>query len=204
MKILSLGLAVALVIAAGCKSEPSAGPPQPQVANDAPAALPDDQTALPPSQRAPAVAAPAASPSLLPRIGYLGYVYSVAFSPDGETVATATDANRVVLWDAATLLPSRTLTGHGAGVFGVAFSRDGALLASASDDGSVILWDVATGVQHGTMYSWGKEWVVTTPAGDFACSDGAMKDLSWVADGKRLPADAFAAEHRKQAVRLAP
>jgi WD40 repeat protein len=78
------------------------------------------------------------------------------------------------------------------------------LLASASDDGLVILWDVATGVQHGTMYSWGKEWVVTTPAGDFACSDGAMKDLSWVADGKLLPADAFAAEHRKQAVRLAP
>ena len=66
----------------------------------------------------------------------------VAFSPDGETLATA-DGNHAVLWDTRQRIPLAVLTGHTNGVDAVAFSPDGRLLATAGRDKSVIVWDVA-------------------------------------------------------------
>jgi WD40 repeat protein len=72
-------------------------------------------------------------------IGHSENVYGVAFSPNGQLIATASDDKTAKLWKLdGTLLT--TLKGHGATVFGVAFSPQGNIIATASGDMTVKLW----------------------------------------------------------------
>src|SRR5207248_472712 len=90
--------------------------------------------------------------STLPR--QLGAAAVVAFSPNGQTLATAEwDAPAIRLWDWATGKEVRQLQG-GKGTRALAFSPDGKLLASGDrrdDSGPVLerssirVWDLATG-----------------------------------------------------------
>jgi WD40 repeat protein len=84
-------------------------------------------------------------------------VSSVAFSPDGATLA-AGSADGVWLWGLPTpcnCLTSPTsaarLTGPAGAVNSVVFSPDGKTLAAGSGDGTVQLWDMATEQQIATL-----------------------------------------------------
>ena len=66
--------------------------------------------------------------------GHDGKVYHLAISPDGKTLATASQDKTAKLWDLATGEFQHACLGHIAEVNCVAFSPDGKMLATASDD----------------------------------------------------------------------
>ena len=69
-------------------------------------------------------------------------VLSVAFSPDGLTLASGGEDSTIRLWEVSTGTHLRTLTGHTASVLSVAFHPDGLTLASGSWDNSIRLWEL--------------------------------------------------------------
>ena len=84
-------------------------------------------------------------------IGYQSRVFSVAFSPDGKTVASGSEDRTIRLWNVETEENIATFTGHKDVVFSVAFSPDGKMLASGAQDDMVKLWDVETGQNLHTL-----------------------------------------------------
>jgi WD40 repeat protein len=78
-------------------------------------------------------------------VGHGSRVTSVAFSPDGQTVASGSTDFSVRLWKTADGALERTLTGHTSSVLSLAFSPDGVLLASGSEDSTTRLWSTADG-----------------------------------------------------------
>jgi RNA polymerase sigma factor (sigma-70 family) len=82
--------------------------------------------------------------------GHTAQVFSVAFSPDGKTLASGSRDQTVKLWNVTTDKEQTVYQGHTADAFGsVAFSPDGTTLTSESHDaqlnGEIRLLDVATG-----------------------------------------------------------
>jgi hypothetical protein len=76
--------------------------------------------------------------------GHTGRIFSVAYSPDGKRLASASGDNTVKVWDAQTGQELLTCKGHTGYVWGVAFSPDGKRLASAGGK-AVKVWDAQTG-----------------------------------------------------------
>ena len=78
-------------------------------------------------------------------------VFSVAYSPDGKTLASGSADNTIKLWDVATGKNIITLRGHTNSIDSVTFSPDGKTLASGSWDNTIKLWDVASGKNTATI-----------------------------------------------------
>lgn len=77
--------------------------------------------------------------------GPAGRVHSVAFSPDGRTLAAGSYDDTIWLWNVtnpADATQIGSLTGHTGPINSVAFSPDGRTLAAGSADGTIRLWNL--------------------------------------------------------------
>lgn len=90
---------------------------------------------------------------------HTGWITTLAFSPDGTLLASASTDGSVRLWDTVTGKHKITLNDHKFQVFSVVFSPDSKRLVSRGHDATVRLWDADTGEQkaiiegcyHGAM-----------------------------------------------------
>ena len=103
---------------------------------------------------------------------YICWVWSVAYSPDGQHIISGSGDKSVKIWDAATGNCLQTLTGHTSHVFSVAYSPDGQHIVSGSFDKSVKIWDAATGncLQTLTGHTWIVSSVAYSPDGQHIIS----------------------------------
>ena len=120
--------------------------------------------------------------------GHGDTVDSVAFSPDGKHVASASGDETIRIWEATAGVPGRPLRGHDGPVFLAVFSPDGkTVLSAGTRDKTVRLWDLSTFKVKNVMEGHEDEvrFVGYGPAGAMASlsKDGVAK--LWDADGSQ-------------------
>ncbi len=129
-------------------------------------------------------------PDELTLVGHAGFVFSVAFSPDGQRLASGSADKTVKTWDSATGKELFALKGHANWVRSVAFSPDGQRLASGGSDQTVKIWDSATGKELFTLKGHAGEVmsVAFSPDGQRLASAGRDQTVKiWeTATGKEL------------------
>jgi len=123
--------------------------------------------------------------------GHSDYVTSVAWSPNGQYLASTSRDNLICLWNVSSGGLLRTLAGHTAWVKSVAWSPDGLLLASGSNDETIRLWDAASGKQETVIRQNGWAfWVAWSPDGQHLASASSENTIHlWEAvSGRHLKA----------------
>src|SRR2546421_449508 len=79
--------------------------------------------------------------------GHTDSVMTVAWSPDGSSIASGSADSTVRLWDVATGKQKYVYRGHSAGVNSLVWSPDSQRVASGASDKTVQIMDAATGKQ---------------------------------------------------------
>jgi WD40 repeat protein len=95
--------------------------------------------------------------------GHSGAVTTVAFAPDGQSVATGSDDQTIVLWNTTTGALIRKLSGAAGGITAITFTSDGSRLVSADKNGDLRVWSTSDGTTVATHH-------VSKPPGDVKLS----------------------------------
>jgi len=109
--------------------------------------------------------------------GPSGYIWSIAWSPDGKYIASTDNSAdyAVQVWDATTGNLKVTYRGYSSPVYAVAWSPDGRRIASGSDDGTVQVWDAVDG---GHVFT-------------YRGHSNAVSSVAWSPDGTRIVSGSY-------------
>ncbi len=110
------------------------------------------------------------STPLFTYMGHTNWVWSVAWSPIGERIASASSDSTAQTWDATNGDHPNVYRLHTDSVYAAAWSPDGKRIASAGFDKTVQVWDATFG-DHFYTYTGHSQWVWT---------------VAWSPDGKRI------------------
>ena len=106
-----------------------------------------------------------------------GRVRSVAWSPDGNCMASGSNDKTIKVWNTKTGQCQSTLTGHSRRVMSVSWNNDGSKLATGSYDNTVKIWAVGS-------------------AGTFECQstltvDSPVYSVAFSPDGTKLASGSY-------------
>ena len=95
------------------------------------------------------------------------WVTAIAFSPNGQMLASADRNGGISIWDPDNAQELFTLAGHKSAVTALCWRQDAKLLASSSEDGTVKLWELKEGKQarNWSAHGRGTLWVNYTHDG---------------------------------------
>ncbi|KAJ9156188.1 WD domain-containing protein [Pleurostoma richardsiae] len=129
-----------------------------------------------------------------------GFVYGVAFSPDGSTLVTVGADRRIQLYDGKTGEPTRQIGEgvHAGSIFAVSWAKDSKRFVTASADQTVRVWDVESGENirtwrlgpEGSVNIGDQQVGVVWPHGrsdDLIISLSLDGDLSYLVEGSDKP-----------------
>ena len=92
--------------------------------------------------------------------GHTDDVWSVAYSPDGQTIASGSRDDTIRIWDANTGEHLQTLQGDTDWVNSVEYSPDGQTIASGCGDNTIRIWDANTGAHIRTLQGH-TDWIMS-------------------------------------------
>src|SRR5215510_4755445 len=102
--------------------------------------------------------------------GHKDFISRIAWSPDGQALASGSFDRTIKLWDTQAGELRQTLEGHTLNIHSVAWSPNGRLLASGSWDKTIKLWDTSTGKVRRTLTG----------------HSGTVFSVAWAPDGRTL------------------
>ena len=106
-----------------------------------------------------------------PLTGHIDHVLSIAYSPIGTRLVSASDDNTVRIWDSETGQLLSILNGHSGSVQSVAYSFDGSRIVSGSRDKTIPVWDAHRG---------------QIVCGPITGHEGGVSSVRFSPDGKRV------------------
>jgi WD40 repeat protein len=121
--------------------------------------------------------------------GRLGGVMSLAYTPNGDAIASGSVDNTIRLWsvrqrDFGALI--RTFTGHRFSILSLALSSDGQTLVSSSEDSTIKVWDTNTGQLRFSISSGIKAYgVAISPDGNILASSNNSEIKLWNLSNKQ-------------------
>ncbi len=134
-------------------------------------------------------------------------VTTVAFRPDGMTLASGSMGGAIDLWDVPSRTRRRRIEAGRSYLAPVCFSPDGRTLAAATDDRWVRLWDVDSGREVGSLkgHLKGILSVAYHPEGRFlASADSGGTLFLWDVPGRRTVARLMGHQGKIWAVAFSP
>jgi len=108
-----------------------------------------------------------------------GGITCVAFSPDGQLLATSDTGGKIHIWQVSDGKQLTICRGHRHWAWAIAFSPDGQVLASVADDYLVKLWDVKSGNCFATLegHTYSVNTVVFSPDGRTLATSGQDREI---------------------------